>query len=1219
MRSGGGQECFIKALKNFHRISVSSNLLVPGRSLIFIFIVTIFSQCAFLLGDKKLLAKILVKLMQDGTFDQNPQIALVFHGPAGEYQIRTILPEQDADQRVQNFYTNFTKNLRQSSDEQFQNEQFQLAVKTAGQFLAAHLDNSPSPAIGSSTPLSEKKRVSPEVQMDWEQTHADETPSDSVTARQEEAGVRAIASDFGNDQGITMDEVPSDDHDILPQGLDDDRKPAAAAAKVARCSLSPSPSECDEQSQKSHHDAKAQGEENAPTASLDIDRYAPWKEVFKLLLRSGWKWRSHELYTKVLVRPGCTVKKGKLDSDYFPTDTCGHGQKVKEYIKEHYGWIGDDVMSESSDSSGDSSPGSAAESREPSGDAVDDESEFENVEDEDHAMVDDNIDDTVEQQSAVEQMDSPPSTKKAKKSAKRKKVPAIIETKDEFEFTGEDYDRFQELDIEGYGSWDSMWEKMQSDGWSATDGGADPYRLYYLKPGMNEIKGIYGKDFFYEADAKDFAEAQFGWKGLRPPVQRKISISISTEKPKKKKSKKMAIKPKKVKKPKAEASKKKAEEQKSPPESPIHFDDLKKIEGWKAISAGKYNKLHDWYYVRPGFSPKSKDTVLGTHYFQEEQQAVAYATDHKDCLKFLSKAPSVSGSPATYSSIQSPCGQESVESSLVESPATSVAASIGESSVEYCDFIVKDCEDCWWLTEPIPKFRKVWSLLHKKLKVKYNRLPEYIIPGGTKCTTAEDIQIHFCKNGLPPGSSDILTEEEMKLVTRFASLAHLPKKVDGHILTGKNGIEILKNLPGGSSFDDSKAWEFLCNKFDAKMRDGDYFVGCIEGDNAEKNFASIEEVRKAIRCYGLNSECAKNEYHAALILWSSVLPLPTNDHAKSVINENCHEEVEASGEVKAEWRNQSESTEKHSPTTDESLAINQADFSESSSGRKDPSGDEEEAPTDEMTTQKATLEAEMPQGESPANIENLNAPNLEAQSRNLEQKSSDSATESTSQMPEKEDFSEHSTTPHDGNGTIAEITAFTQEPQALSNQNSGEADEDIDIDFDKQSTSQKPEKEDFSEHSTTPHDGKGTIAEITPFTQETQALSNPNSGEADEDEDTEIDFDADESQHTESKDEATRMEYQGYLTQDQGQDQIEGTEDDTHNYENISSSSPTAQSNYHGTSATGGENSPDPSNFLNDVLSPGSLNQCLHPPHQNESVDLPSGKNLLAGFGEDLN
>ena len=58
--------------------------------------------------------------MQDGTFDQNPQIALVFHGPAGEYQIRTILPEQDADQRVQNFYTNFTKNLRQSSDEQFQ-------------------------------------------------------------------------------------------------------------------------------------------------------------------------------------------------------------------------------------------------------------------------------------------------------------------------------------------------------------------------------------------------------------------------------------------------------------------------------------------------------------------------------------------------------------------------------------------------------------------------------------------------------------------------------------------------------------------------------------------------------------------------------------------------------------------------------------------------------------------------------------------------------------------------------------------------------------------------------------------------------------------------------------------------------------------------------------------------------------------------------------------
>ena len=58
------------------------------------------------------------------------------------------------------------------------------------------------------------KRVSPEMR---KQTHADETPSDdSVTARQE-TGVRAIASDFGNDQDGTMDEVPSDDHDLLTQ------------------------------------------------------------------------------------------------------------------------------------------------------------------------------------------------------------------------------------------------------------------------------------------------------------------------------------------------------------------------------------------------------------------------------------------------------------------------------------------------------------------------------------------------------------------------------------------------------------------------------------------------------------------------------------------------------------------------------------------------------------------------------------------------------------------------------------------------------------------------------------------------------------------------------------------------------------------------------------------------------------------------------------------
>jgi len=701
---------------------------------------------------------------------------------------------------------------------------------------------------------------------------------------------------------------------------------------LARCSLSPPTStckddDCDEQCQKSHHD-RAQGGENSPTASLDIDPYAPWRQVFQLLLRSGWKWRSYELYNKVLVRPGCSVKKGQLDLDYFPTDSCGHGPQVKAYIKEHYGWIGDDVKSESSHSS----------------------------------------DDEVEQQSAEEKMDSPPSTTKkrraanTKNSAKRKKVSAITETKDVFEFTGEDYDNgrseSQEVDMEGCRSWDSMWEKMQNEGWSATGGGRDSYKVYYLKPGINEIKGIYRKDFFYEGDAKDFAKAHFGWKGPRP-VKRKICISTEKSKNKMKKSKKMAIKPKKVevKKPKAEASKKKAKakakEQKSPPERALNFNDLKMF-GWKAVKAGNYNRLHDWYYIRPGFS--LKDTELGVHYFENEKGAVAYATNNKDCLKFLF------GSPA--SSNQSPCGQESVESSLVENPANSVATSIGESSEDDCDFMVKDCNDCWWLTEPIPVFNKVWPLLRKKLEVKYNSLPEYIIPGGTRYSTPEDMQIHFCQNGLPPGSSDILTDKEMKLVTRYVSLAHLPKKVGAHSLRGKNGIEILKTLPGGSSFDDSKAWEFLCDKFYAKMRYGDYCVDCIgaKADN-EKNFASIEEVRKAIRRYGLNSECGKNEYrdecHAALILWSSVLPLPTNDHDESVMDEDCHEEVEASGEVDAEGRNQSESTEKPSLTTDQSLAINQADFSESSSGRTNSSGVEEETPTDEMTTPKAALEGEM--------------------------------------------------------------------------------------------------------------------------------------------------------------------------------------------------------------------------------------------------------------------
>ena len=37
--------------------------------------------------------------------------------------------------------------------------------------------------------------------------------------------------------------------------------------------------------------------------------------------------------------------------------------------------------------------------------------------------------------------------------------------------------------------------------------------------------------------------------------------------------------------------------------------------GWNTIKAGKYNPLHDWYYVRPNRDPGNESCKLGRHYF----------------------------------------------------------------------------------------------------------------------------------------------------------------------------------------------------------------------------------------------------------------------------------------------------------------------------------------------------------------------------------------------------------------------------------------------------------------------------------------------------------------------------------------------------------------------------------------------------------------------------
>ena len=52
------------------------------------------------------------------------------------------------------------------------------------------------------------------------------------------------------------------------------------------------------------------------------------------------------------------------------------------------------------------------------------------------------------------------------------------------------------------------------------------------------------------------------------------------------------------------------------------------------MKAGKYNPLHDWYYVRPNRDPGVESCILGTDYFTSEIDVIEFvkSLDEKDSV-----------------------------------------------------------------------------------------------------------------------------------------------------------------------------------------------------------------------------------------------------------------------------------------------------------------------------------------------------------------------------------------------------------------------------------------------------------------------------------------------------------------------------------------------------------------------------------------------------------
>lgn len=782
--------------------------------------------------DVQFKGRCLLKKMKLAKENKNPRVALMLYGET--YRIRTIFRDQDLEERALSFYDNMDTFYTNRDVALPDNDKLECAVNRVLS-LIEQLIHSPNSSQG-----SPKRRVSP-----CTAEHSDEVPDFQMGTQDEHSpGVRAIEHDFGSSSADSITEKESDAwQPIIVQeskNSDIDHGKQLSSTAIGSNKNVPRNSQNEAANTTSNKDGNA-------ILPLDIDPHLEWKQVFSLLTKNGWKWRhGGQLYDKILIKPGCKGKGGKLGVDFFPTDLWGDGDELKEFVHKNYGWVGPHASTDESEN-------------EVTDRNYDEKSSCDESEDQ---LVDDN---------SEEENDN-----------------------DTFEYVEDDTNSQDNF------SRSKCWKRMQSDGWSIVlDRNKEPM---YLRPGLKSIKGVYGKDFFNLSDIQVYASDELGWTGdwgnqvdtnAQLASKRRIEISSPHQSSdrgknigKKKKAKTTdniagadsmsnPIKRRRTR-VKDQSKGMNSKRQKRGNTSTLYSNEvtwknLKNEYGWTCKNAAKYCNLHDWYYIRPGFTPSSKNAKIGEHYFLTERDAVNYASEHKEILK------SNFSNDGTSSLCSTPDTPSDRDEPLTQSISQSCDGSDEES---FEPFMLKDFDDCWWQYEKIPKFIHLWTTIRTKLNVKHNG-DYYLLPDGTRCNSVEDMQLYFCQNGLPPTAPGMsLNDDEVKLLTRFASLAHMPKRVGNFRLGQDNCIAILSCLPGGSSFDDNDAWIILQERFGARIENNLYFIDCIP--NGEKNYMSVQQIRQAIRSHGITlPSWADNEtveYQVTILLWASVLPLPVHEN-----------------------------------------------------------------------------------------------------------------------------------------------------------------------------------------------------------------------------------------------------------------------------------------------------------------------------------------------------
>ncbi len=663
--------------------------------------------------------------------------------------------------------------------------------------------------------------------------------------------------------------------DIAPSGSDGDESMVNDASYQG---LSES-----EQEEDSHADSgsdSAEGTSSGDSSISGIHRDEKWSSVWLKLKADGWRWdhnKGREAVTRWYFPPGKNKKKGQHGKDYFSEEA------LKEWVKQHHGWMGthnnepnvktNKRMSAKSNTNPISSPSV------PSNILVTKDKQGQQKKKE-----------TTKRDKAKAATSKPKSTKTAKKSkagsnattkqsninrkgkgkakssvsaSKKRKngtVPALKKKKRVVDHSrtwgketcSEEQEQAPPSPINKI-TWNIL-EEME--GWSIVE---RQNRTFYAISGVDAYSiddHELGVDYFMsKEEAVDHVQ-------FHPELLANVNLrNACTELLEQDSSSTVSMAPSSS-----------PETQSSPEEFKLTWKYLKDEKGWTARKAR--NPLHDWYYVRPGVDPMAKESELGKDYFQDEFDAVEYARAEelscKDSASSKDYTPSVNDSASPV-----------IDSNLSLSKS-SIGSTPSSSQSTFVPFSIQDCEDSWWVDKEIPTFN--WSKIKKLLKsVRYTG-SRYVAPDGTKFDTANDLRVHVCAIGLPEDDLKDLGDEDKEYIERYFSLAHLPTKIGTHSLNQFNSIELLSHLLDlglmRKPFNDEMARDALCNHFDYEEdEDGTLRAPTDQIQNgSDPCFGSLDELRSAIRTYGLNhfsgQDERKDEYCAALILWASVLPFP---------------------------------------------------------------------------------------------------------------------------------------------------------------------------------------------------------------------------------------------------------------------------------------------------------------------------------------------------------